>query len=436
MFGNDLFGEPVVNAHKSVLAQTFEYPPFSVLNAREGWWQERKRQWLALGIKSEVGRGDNALGMSLQTRITNLIGGHYEQAAAFVTECRASGIEGDEDIIEAAREKWNLDRGRPAREYARTFGQDLMRKEHVVGSAEVPDPGPLPEEAAASRAKPRLAPGGGGTGCWIGGKDRPTGSDAALKEDRPGSPEGLVFGAVPHYDGHPRGEPSATGTSIFDPVLTELCYRWFCPPDGHILDPFAGGSVRGIVASVLGYDYTGFELRGEQVYANRDQAAAICPERPPRWIIGDSAENLPAWGGGADFVFSCPPYGDLEVYSELEADISNMPHDEFLSAYRTIIGAAANNLKPDRFAAFVIGDFRDKRGFYRNFPAETIAAFQAAGLHYYNECILVTAVGSLPVRTGKQFRASRKLGKTHQNIVVFVKGDPKKAAAACNGEGA
>lgn len=60
----DLFGEPVANGHKSVLAQTFAYPPFSVLNAREGWWQERKRQWLALGIKSEVGRGENVLGMS------------------------------------------------------------------------------------------------------------------------------------------------------------------------------------------------------------------------------------------------------------------------------------------------------------------------------------------------------------------------------------
>lgn len=56
----DLFGEPIANGHKSVLAQTFAYPPFSVLNAREGWWQERKRQWLALGIKSEVGRGGGA----------------------------------------------------------------------------------------------------------------------------------------------------------------------------------------------------------------------------------------------------------------------------------------------------------------------------------------------------------------------------------------
>jgi hypothetical protein len=39
------------------LADRFGVPPFSVLNAREGWWQDRKRAWLALGIQSELGRG-------------------------------------------------------------------------------------------------------------------------------------------------------------------------------------------------------------------------------------------------------------------------------------------------------------------------------------------------------------------------------------------
>jgi hypothetical protein len=42
------------------LAAQFGIPPFSVLNAREGWWQDRKRAWLALGIQSEIGRGDQA----------------------------------------------------------------------------------------------------------------------------------------------------------------------------------------------------------------------------------------------------------------------------------------------------------------------------------------------------------------------------------------
>ena len=42
------------------LSDRFMLPPFSVLNAREGWWQDRKRAWLALGIKSELGRGGGA----------------------------------------------------------------------------------------------------------------------------------------------------------------------------------------------------------------------------------------------------------------------------------------------------------------------------------------------------------------------------------------
>lgn len=52
---------------KGNLSDRFMIPPFTVLNAREGWWQNRKRAWLALGIKSELGRGggaDNAVGAS------------------------------------------------------------------------------------------------------------------------------------------------------------------------------------------------------------------------------------------------------------------------------------------------------------------------------------------------------------------------------------
>lgn len=44
------------------LADRFGIPPFSVLNAREGWWQERKRTWIGIGIQSELGRGETAGG--------------------------------------------------------------------------------------------------------------------------------------------------------------------------------------------------------------------------------------------------------------------------------------------------------------------------------------------------------------------------------------
>lgn len=225
--------------------------------------------------------------------------------------------------------------------------------------------------------------------------------------------------------------PGSSGTSIFDPVLCELVYRWFCPPGGMVLDPFAGGSVRGVVASKLGRRYTGIDLRLEQVAANKTQAASICGDPQPFWMVGDSRQ-LPAlvpWVE-ADCVFSCPPYGDLEVYSDDPADLSTLDYPAFLAAYRGIVAASVAFLKPDRFACFVVGDIRDKKGFYRRFVSDTEQAFEDADARLYNEAVLVTAVGSLPIRVGRQFESGRKLGKTHQNVLVFCKGDPKRATEA------
>ena len=42
---------------RKTMAERFGVPPFSVLSARDGWWQSRKQAWIALGLKSELGRG-------------------------------------------------------------------------------------------------------------------------------------------------------------------------------------------------------------------------------------------------------------------------------------------------------------------------------------------------------------------------------------------
>lgn len=216
------------------------------------------------------------------------------------------------------------------------------------------------------------------------------------------------------------------GTSIFDPVLCELVYRWFNVNGGRVLDPFAGGSVRGIVAALLGYDYTGVDLRPEQCAANEVQAQQLCGAVKPRWITGDSRNIAAMVDGEFDLVFSCPPYFDLELYSTDDKDLSNAgDYQSFISAYRDIITASIAKLKENRFAAFVVGDIRDKSGLYRNFVSDTISAFHSAGAMLYNEAILVTAVGSLPIRSGRAFSGGRKLGKTHQQLLVFYKGDTK-----------
>lgn len=91
--------------------------------------------------------------------------------------------------------------------------------------------------------------------------------------------------------------PGLTGTSIFDPVLAECALSWYAsrPQKGAsptiVVDPFAGGSVRGVVASKLGFLYVGTDVSKRQVDAtahrrwkfaptaigNRVGHAATCP---------------------------------------------------------------------------------------------------------------------------------------------------------------
>lgn len=220
---------------------------------------------------------------------------------------------------------------------------------------------------------------------------------------------------------------SDTGTSIFDPVLTETMIAWFSAKGDKVIDPFAGGSVRGIVTNIRERQYTGIDLRQEQIDANVVQGQEICPDNMPRWICGDSLHIKELAGGEYDFMLTCPPYGNLEIYSEDDADISNMSDDDFDKTYSQILNNTVDMLKDDRFAIVVVGNYRDKKGFLRDLVGITVKAMESAGARYYNDFILVTPCGSLPIRTGKIFQASRKMGRTHQYILCFVKGDPKKA---------
>jgi len=293
--------EPDVEEIKKTLREQFIVPPFSILDSRIDYWQDRKRQWKAIGMKSDEGR--------------------------------------DTDMMKNLRER----------------------------------------------------------------REKYTGKKSKLSD-----------------------------ISMFDPVLCETLYSWYCFPGGKVLDPFSGGSVRGIVASFKGVEYTGFDIRPEQIAANEKQRYLCAGNKTePRWIVSDSVkmdEHLEP-GEEFDFVMSCPPYADLEVYSDREGDISNMEYDQFMEAYTDIIKKACSHLKNNRFACFVIGEVRDKKtGIYRDFVPDTIKAFEAAGMKYYNEIILINSQVGKVFIAGHDLKETRKVGKIHQNVLAFVKGDLDEAA--------
>ena len=223
-------------------------------------------------------------------------------------------------------------------------------------------------------------------------------------------------------DGTLSGNKLPSDTSIFDPVLCEIMYRWFCPKNGTILDPFAGGSVRGIVANYLGYKYTGIDIRAEQVNSNNEQAMNILgKDNMPMWICGDSNKVLDDLQGQYDMVFTCPPYADLEVYSDLKGDISNMDYDDFMFTLESIIRKSCKLLKSGGMAIMVVGEVRNKQGNYYGFVADTIKAFQRCkGMGFYNDAVLATSLASAALRAGGNMKYG-KLVKVHQNVLMFKK---------------
>jgi hypothetical protein len=219
------------------------------------------------------------------------------------------------------------------------------------------------------------------------------------------------------------------GVSILDPVMAEIANRWFCTEKGKTFDCFAGDSVFGYVSDALGNTFTGVELRQEQADLNN----ARLKGSKSKYICDDGRNVLKhIKPNSQDMLFSCPPYFDLEVYSDLPNDASNQEsYEDFIKILRDAFTDAVICLKENRFAFIVVGDIRNKNGAYYRFHDHVKDIFTDAGMVLYNEMVLCEPLGTLPQRVGR-YMNNRKIGKCHQNIFVFYKGDMSKIKSEFN----
>lgn len=222
-------------------------------------------------------------------------------------------------------------------------------------------------------------------------------------------------------------DTNETSVSIFDATLCELMYKWFSPKGGVILDPFAGGSVRGIVAEESGYTYIGIDISKSQIAANRLQSPK------PTYLEGDSEVvlNEVVSDTSVDYIITCPPYYDLEVYSNNPNDLSNLSVEDFDKKYKSILKQSANKLKDNRFFTVIVSEVREqsvtgnyKIGKYKGLVWKTIQFLEECGLSFYNDMILFNSQHQAARVVDTYFDRNRKVASVHQNILVFVKGNP------------
>ncbi len=215
-------------------------------------------------------------------------------------------------------------------------------------------------------------------------------------------------------------------TSILDPVLCEVLLSWFTEDKYICLDPFAGDAVFGFICAYKGREFKGIELRKEQVIFNQTLLDTF--ELNGKYFC-DTSENMDKYieNESCDFIFSCPPYADLEIYSDDPKDLSTMKYDEFFNVIGRILTNTYKKLKENRFACIVVGEVRHKNtGEYLGIVPNIINIMRDAGYKYYNEIILQTPIGNLHIRAGNYINTTRKVGKMHQNVLVFYKGNLNK----------
>jgi hypothetical protein len=212
-----------------------------------------------------------------------------------------------------------------------------------------------------------------------------------------------------------------TGThSVFPaPLMEMIIMRYGGPVGSHILDAFAGGPPRGLVSCIMGHRYTGFEIRQEQITENINVldrlkltgANYLCSDG--RYLDVDTV---------FDAAITCPPYHDLEVYSDLPNDISAFgTYAEFNASMWLSAHAHFERLKPGAFACIVVGNFRDKRtGELIDFPGDTIVNFREAGFLFWQDIVLSKNFASAAVRAANAWRG-QKLVPRNERLLVFRK---------------
>lgn len=206
--------------------------------------------------------------------------------------------------------------------------------------------------------------------------------------------------------------------SVFNPHLAQKILAAYAPLNANIYDPFGGGGTRGYIATKMNHKYTGIEIREEEV--NRIQEQMKIWNIDFNMILGDSKTYIIP-DKLFNFSYTCPPYFDLELYSELDNDLSNAKdYNEYLKMLSNVLKNTYNHLENNSFSVWVVGNFRNKTGELEHLNGDLIRLAKEVGFKLWDEIIWEGASDAAKTRCGK-FEANRKCVRMHEYIIILKK---------------
>jgi DNA modification methylase len=208
--------------------------------------------------------------------------------------------------------------------------------------------------------------------------------------------------------------------SVFPIPLAEwILMRYAGEKGSTVLDLFAGGPPRAVATSIMDYKYTGVDVRLPAIEENIEKLTEFGLVDNVTYVHGDARDV--AIDEQFDFGFTCPPYYDLEIYSDQDDDMSNfVSYEEFDAGMFQAAENYFKHLKPGALCAIVIGQFRDKKSNLVDFRGDTVANFTSVGFNFFQDIILIKSFGSAAVRAAQTWKG-RKLIPRHDYLLMFEK---------------
>jgi len=212
--------------------------------------------------------------------------------------------------------------------------------------------------------------------------------------------------------------------SEFNPLIAENIINFWSDEGDTILDPFAGRT-RPWVAGLKHRKYIGFEVspivhaatmkvieEGKDKFDEGYYPTLYCDD-----AMSMNKYNLPP----ISFIFSCPPYFNLEEYESVSGQLSDIKdYNKFLIQYKEIMKLAVDKLKDNGFCALVVGDYRvgDK---FVNLDHDTVRIMEELGVQLWDKIILQNInFGWAGIKFG-HIKHKRITSKVTEYLLVFKK---------------